>query len=67
MSCFLLFVTLISTFQNAELGWKTRLWARVVDITRRDSIGASTCEWTVSALGVIFQAVLYSVQCSDEP
>ena len=32
MSCFLLFVTLISTFQNAELGWKPRLWARAVDM-----------------------------------
>ena len=32
MSCFLLFVTLISTFQNAELGRKARLWAGAVDI-----------------------------------
>ena len=32
MSCFLLFVTLISTFQDSQLGRKTPLWARVVDI-----------------------------------
>ena len=32
MSRFLLFVTLISTFQNAELGRKTGLWAGVVDV-----------------------------------
>ena len=33
MSCFLLFVTLISTFQDSQLGRKTPLWARVVDLT----------------------------------
>ena len=32
MTCFLRFVTLISTFQNAELGRKARLWAGAVDV-----------------------------------
>ena len=33
MSCFLLFVTLISTFQIAKIERKPGLWARVVDIS----------------------------------
>ena len=37
MSYFPLFVTLISTFQNAELAPITRLWARTVDMEVRES------------------------------
>ena len=43
MPCFLLFVTLISTFQIAELERKPGLWARVVDIVR----GAGQASYTL--------------------
>ena len=38
MSCFLLFVSLISTFQIAEIERKRRLWAGAVDILVRNEI-----------------------------
>ena len=53
MSCFLLFVTLISTFQNAELGRKTQLWARVVDII----LGPTSFALLAPVVGTNYQAI----------